>query len=129
MMDNKGGGGPLEQLYRALLALSGPEDCAAFFEDLCTYQELAEMARRLEVARLLRQGLNYQRIAAETGVSTATISRVNRALRYGAGGYRLVLERLEKAEQAAKNGSRPAGRRQGGAGRPDSPPEGRDGRG
>ncbi len=113
------------QLYQALLALDSEAQCAAFFEDLCTYQELSEMARRLEVARLLREGLNYQQIGAATGVSTATISRVNRALRYGAGGYAQVLDRLAQP-QANVDLLPGSGRRSGGAGRPPISQEAQD---
>lgn len=93
----------MERLYRALLNLETAEECRAFLEDLCTYKEVEEMARRLEVAQLLEQGRNYQEIAKQTSVSTATISRVNRALRYGSGGYETVLERLKAWEDSHAN--------------------------
>ena len=92
---NKAG---MARLYRAFLSLGTAEECRAFLEDLCTFKELEEMARRLDVAQLLVQGRNYQEIAGETSVSTATISRVNRALRYGSGGYGTVLEKLKQQE-------------------------------
>ena len=76
-----------------LLMLKDRAECGRLLEDLCTRQEIEEMGRRLQVARLLYRGENYGEIAGKTGVSTATISRVNRALRYGEGGYRLVMER------------------------------------
>ena len=66
------------------------------FEDICTVSEIKAMAQRLEVAKMLRQGYTYIDIAKKTGASTATISRVNRCLVYGADGYRTILERLEK---------------------------------
>lgn len=81
-------------LMQALLALSEPEDAYRFLEDVCTIQELISIAQRLHVACLLREHVTYQEIARRTGASTATISRVNRALLYGAGGYRKVLEVL-----------------------------------
>ena len=83
-------------LYEAVLALSTPEECRAFFQDLCTVAELRAMAQRLEVAQLLDEGLIYNDILQRTGASSATISRVNRALQYGADGYKTVLPRLKK---------------------------------
>ncbi|HHY52991.1 MAG TPA: hypothetical protein GX499_07090 [Clostridiales bacterium] len=85
----------LEYLYKALLSLETEEECEAFLEDLCTVQELKALSQRLQVARLLHQQKVYNEIVAETGASTATISRVNRSLHYGKDGYKLVLERLE----------------------------------
>ena len=82
-------------LFQAILALKDPEECRAFFQDLCTVAELKAMAQRLEVAQLLDQGLIYNDILRRTGASSATISRVNRALQYGADGYKTVLPRLE----------------------------------
>lgn len=83
-----------DQLFRAVLALKTIEDCYRFFEDVCTVGELKAIAQRLEVARMLAEGLKYDEIVARTGASTATISRVKRCLHFGADGYRLVLERL-----------------------------------
>ncbi len=68
------------------------EECARFFEDLCTINEILSMAQRIEIAEMLLKGRTYLEIADLTGAATATISRVNRALRHGAGGYSLVLE-------------------------------------
>ena len=85
-----------ELLYQAILALESPEECRAFFQDLCTVAELRAMAQRLEVAQLLDDGLIYNDILRRTGASSATISRVNRALQYGADGYKAVLPRLKK---------------------------------
>lgn len=84
-----------ELLIRAILSLNTSEECQAFFRDLCTVNELKAMAQRLEVAQLLDQGLIYSDILERTGASSATISRVNRALQYGADGYKLILPRLE----------------------------------
>ena len=84
-------------LMQAMLRLETTEDAYAFFEDLCTIAEIKSMTQRLQVAALLRRGMKYQEIAAATGASTATISRVNRCLAYGADGYVRVLERMEKA--------------------------------
>ncbi len=87
-------------LMKAVLQLQSEEDAYRFFEDICTIAEVKSMAQRIEVARLLRQGVTYQEIARETGASSATISRVNRALLYGADGYVRVLDAME--EQAAQ---------------------------
>ncbi len=85
-----------DQFYNAVLSLRTKEECDAFFSDLCTIKELIDLPLRLEVARMLRSGLNYQEITEKTGVSSATISRVNRCLVYGKeGGYRTVLSALE----------------------------------
>ena len=82
-------------LFEAILSLRDPEECRAFFQDLCTVAELKAMAQRLEVAQLLDQGLIYNDILQRTGASSATISRVNRALQYGADGYKAVLPKLK----------------------------------
>ena len=86
----------MDRLYRAVAGLQTPEECRRFFEDICTIKELVDMSQRLEVATLLQQGKNYQEISAQTGVSTATISRVNKCLQYGNDGYQMVLSRLEE---------------------------------
>ena len=86
----------IDLLYEAVLSLETPEECRAFFQDLCTVAELRAMAQRLEVAQLLDKGLIYNDILQRTGASSATISRVNRALQYGADGYKTVLPRLKK---------------------------------
>ena len=83
-------------LFEAILSLKDQEECRAFFQDLCTVAELRAMAQRLEVAQLLDQGLIYNDILQRTGASSATISRVNRALQYGADGYKTILPRLSK---------------------------------
>ncbi len=81
-------------LIQALLALDTPEEAYRFLEDVLTVQELKSITQRMEVAVMLRQKVTYQDIASKTGASTATISRVNRSLQYGADGYTLVLDRL-----------------------------------
>ena len=83
-----------DNLARAILALRDEEDCYKLFEDLFTIREIQDLSQRLEVARLLQANSTYTEIVEKTGVSTATIGRVNRALNYGAGGYQLVLERI-----------------------------------
>jgi TrpR-related protein YerC/YecD len=77
-----------------VLALETKEECYAFFEDLCTVQELRALSQRLQVARMLDHKQVYIDIVEETGASTATISRVNRSLTYGSDGYRIVFDRL-----------------------------------
>ena len=85
-----------KMLYKAVLTLKDEKECAAFFEDLCTPQELNAIAQRLHVASMLVEGNVYNKIVDVTGASTATISRVNKTLNYqAAGGYKIVLERLK----------------------------------
>lgn len=81
-------------LVKALLSLENEDECIRFLEDLCTVKEIDSMAQRLCVARLLKEGKTFQEIVDLTGASTATISRVNRCLLYGDGGYRVVIEKL-----------------------------------
>lgn len=81
-------------LFEAVLRLESLEECYRFFEDICTINEVKSLAQRLEVAKMLREKRTYQDIAEETGASTATISRVNRSLTYGADGYNIILDRL-----------------------------------
>lgn len=88
-----------ERLYRAILALETEEECYAFFQDLCTIAELRSMEQRYEVATLLSEGMVYSDILERTGASSATISRVNRSLLNGAGGYENVLERMKEQEE------------------------------
>lgn len=83
-------------LYQAILAMRTEEEVYNFFQDLCTVTELRAMEQRFDVAVLLRQGKIYNDILERTGASSATISRVNRALQYGADGYKAVLPRLKK---------------------------------
>ena len=78
-------------LFEAVLSLKDPQDCAGFFSDLCTPAELSDMTDRWKAARLLAKGLPYRDIYEKTGVSTATVTRVARALNHGAGGYRKAL--------------------------------------
>jgi len=82
-------------LFKAILSLQNEEECYNFFEDLCTVSELKEMSKRFYAAKLLNDNRIYNDIADETGLSTATISRVNRCLKYGKDGYALMLERIE----------------------------------
>ncbi len=95
MFEPKVKNGQTDLLMEAVLKLESVEDAYRFFEDICTIAEVKSMAQRIEVARLLRAGVTYQEIARETGASSATISRVNRALLYGAEGYVRVLDALD----------------------------------
>lgn len=96
MADSKLKDESIDQLFKAILLLETEEECYQFFEDVCTISEIKALAQRLQVARMLRDGKTYQKIEKETGASTATISRVKRFLQYGAGGYFLVLSRLQQ---------------------------------
>ena len=85
-----------DDFFGAVLKLKDIDECRKFFEDVCTIKELQDISQRLEVAKLLRDGKNYQEVSKTTGASTATISRVNKCLNYGSGGYALVID--EKGE-------------------------------
>ena len=85
-----------DRLFEAILLLRDIDECYRFFEDLCTVSEIKALAQRLEVARMLREKKTYAEISEKTGASTATISRVNRFLVYGADGYKMILDRMEK---------------------------------
>lgn len=90
----------VDSLFRAILTLKNEEECYAFFEDVCTVNELLSFAQRYEVAMMLREGKTYLEIAEKTGASTATISRVNRSLNFGNDGYDMTFKRLkEKSEE------------------------------
>ena len=84
-----------ELLVQALISLQTKEECEAFLEDLMTKKEMADISQRLLVVKMLSEQAVYNKIVEETGASTATISRVNRAYVYGAGGYANVLEKLK----------------------------------
>lgn len=84
----------VDSLFEAILKLENMEECYRFFEDICTIKEIQAISQRLEVAKLLRMNRTYNEIEEKTGASTATISRISRALNYGADGYNMVLDRL-----------------------------------
>lgn len=86
----------MDMLLKGILSLENMDEAYLFFEDLCTVGELEALQQRFEVALLLRKEKTYQEIAETTGASTATISRVNRALNYGNDGYDMIFERLEE---------------------------------
>ncbi len=85
----------IRRLFEVIAAIDSPEECAHFFNDLCTIKEIADMAQRLDTVILLDRGVAYQQISRELGVSTTTVTRVNRSLKYGEGGYQAVLARLK----------------------------------
>lgn len=89
----------MDFLLDAILSLKDREECYRFFEDICTINEIKALEQRLQVAKMLKQGRTYNDIASLTGASTATISRVNRALNYGSDGYNLVFKRLKWEEK------------------------------
>lgn len=84
----------VDALFEAILSLKNPDECYAFFEDACTIKEILDISQRLKAARMLAAGAGYADISRETGMSTATISRVNKCLEYGGGGYKTVISRL-----------------------------------
>jgi len=97
MLDERMNRKQIEEMAEAMLTLRDREEALLFFEDIFTIKELQAVAQRLAVARLLKKKVTYQDIAEQTGASTATISRVNRSLTYGAGGYQMVLSRMKEA--------------------------------
>lgn len=86
----------VDELFEAILLLETEEDCYRFFEDICTINEIHSIAQRLQVAKLLSEKKTYNEIEDATNASTATISRINKCLLYGAEGYKLILDRLSK---------------------------------
>ena len=85
----------VDQFLKGILMLEDLEEAYRFFEDICTVSELRSIAQRFDVAKMLREGMTYTSIAEKTGASTATISRVNRALQFGCDGYKLVFDKLD----------------------------------
>ena len=88
-----------EKMYQAILSLQNVDECMRFFDDLCTVTELMAMEQRFQVAMCLNQGMIYNDILAETGASSATISRVNRSLQYGKDGYAIVFDRMKEEDK------------------------------
>ena len=84
-----------DDLFEAVISIDNIDDCYRFFEDLCTVKEIRAMSQRFEVAKLLMKKKTYSEIEESTGASTATISRINRTLQYGADGYSTVLSKME----------------------------------
>ena len=89
----------VDSLFNAILSLESLDECYSFFEDVCTIKEILDIAQRLKAARMLKGGSNYVEVCAETGMSSATISRVSRCLEYGSGGYELAINRLDEKEK------------------------------
>lgn len=99
MIDKIANNNEIKDLFEAILTLENIDECYKFFEDVCTIKEMQSIAQRLAVAKMLKSGETYQAIVNATGASTATISRVNRCLNYGDGGYNIVLKRLENINE------------------------------
>jgi len=93
-----------DKLFESILKLESIEECYAYFEDLCTVKEIQDMSQRLEAAMLLDSGDSYLKIVEKTGLSTATIGRVSKCLNYGAGGYRMAIDRMGGKNDLKKNG-------------------------
>lgn len=92
----------MEYLFEGILTLKTVEECAALFDDLCTINEVIEMSNRMAAAKMLSEGKTYTEIIEKTGLSTATISRVNRCIKYGSDGYTAVLERLNESGKSLR---------------------------
>lgn len=88
----------LDMLFKAVLELENIDECYKFFEDIATITELKAISQRIQVAKMLKEKKVYTEIAEVTGASTATISRVNKCLNYGQGGYNIVLDRINSEE-------------------------------
>lgn len=86
----------MDTLFKAMLTMQNIEECYMFFEDIMTIPELNTMAKRFKVAQMLKENYTCHEISEQTGASTATISRVNRCISYGTGGYKMAMERIEK---------------------------------
>ena len=86
----------IKEFYQAILTLENEDECYAFFDDVCTIKELLDISARLQVAKLLDEGIVFNEISQKTGCSSATISRVNKCLQFGPGGYKTVIDRLKK---------------------------------
>ena len=89
----------IDALFDAILSLETREECYDFFEDLCTVKEISDMAQRLEAAKLLLDGSTYEQIVKTVEISTATISRIDRCIQYGTGGYRQTIEKVREKQQ------------------------------
>ncbi len=93
----------MQELFEGILSLQTVQECERFFTDICTIKELQALTQRLQVAKQLYEGRNYNEVCRDTGVSSATICRVNKCLNYGDGGYKTVLDRLGGNSDEAKN--------------------------
>ena len=88
----------VDRLFKTILNLQTPDECYAYFEDICTIKEILDISQRLDTAILLSQGMSYQKIAEKVAVSSATIGRVSKCLNYGTGGYKKAIEQLSLTE-------------------------------
>lgn len=88
-----------DALFDAILCLENREECYRFFEDLCTVKEITDMAQRLEAAKMLLDGKTYEQIVKTAEISTATISRINRCIQYGPGGYRAIITKMQAGDE------------------------------
>ncbi|MDY2680641.1 MAG: YerC/YecD family TrpR-related protein [Lentihominibacter sp.] len=88
----------IDELFKAVLLLEDEEDCYRFFEDICTINEIHSISQRLQVAKLLSENKTYSEIERITKASTATISRINKCLVYGAEGYKRILDRMKEQD-------------------------------
>lgn len=88
-----------DTLFEAILCLENVEECYDFFEDLCTMKELSDMTQRLQAAEMLLDGDTYEVVVKKVGISTATISRINRCIQYGRGGYEKLIRRMREKKQ------------------------------
>lgn len=95
----------VDTLFEAILKLENKEECREFFQDLCTVKELADMAQRIEAAQMLLAGRTYEQIVKNVEISTATISRINRCIQYGSGGYAKILSRCKPVSVQNENES------------------------
>ena len=93
----------MQELFEGILSLQTVQECERFFTDICTIKELQALTQRLQVAKQLYEGRNYNEVYRDTGVSSATICRVNKCLNYGDGGYKTVRDRLGGNSDEAKN--------------------------
>lgn len=93
----------VQRLFSVITDIDTTDECRAFFEDLCTIKEIQDMAQRLDTALLLDEGYSYQKISDAVKVSTATISRVNRALNYGSNGYRTAINKMKETGEENDN--------------------------
>lgn len=98
-MNNKIKTEAVDQLFNAILCLDNIDQCYAFFDDLCTVNEILSLSQRFEVAKMLREKKTYMEIVEKTGASTATISRVNRSLNYGNDGYEMIFNNINGNEE------------------------------
>ena len=87
---------PSQDLMKAILSIENEAECYEFLNDICTIQELEKMSQRLEAAKLLSEGITYEKVIEQTGISSTTLSRVSRCIKYGDGGYTKIIEKLKK---------------------------------